>query len=409
MRTTPPSTAPRPAALNICPLGMDERAHQTLRIFFERQMAGVCQLSTEPEAHALLIDGDSYRARDLLAAQQAAGNPRAIILLTLNPASAAVPNGIVVEKPIKVDVFAAALRGLGQRLLEPQARPEPGPEAQPALRFSSAVDEVLAARMKAKAAAPVPTRVDRKDGAAAQLASRERHYYVGSMPDVDLDNPDECAKVFYDPQEFLQGHVARAIQLGMEKGTVVRIIGKAFQDIVIYPFARAVVCTAKSSILYAAARVPLSSDDVLISPLPDSPHTPEDPTAAEPIDSFVWKLALWASRGRLPLGTDLGSPVYIKRWPNLTRLLVPPQAPRILGLWSRRPFSLSGTTKVLNVPQRFAFALFSACSALELAATTQRTADRLIAPEIPPASEKRGLFRMLLSKLVSFRNDDEQA
>lgn len=384
--------------LKICPLGLDERGHQTLKLFFEHQLAGACQLAPEAEAHAALIDGDNYHAKKYLAEQRESHPERPIILLTLTPEQAAITKGIVVQKPIKASQFAAQLKEFASQLFQPKAP----------LQFSSASNAVLEAKLKS-AAMPSGANTqmpDRIDSAAAQLASRERHYYVGSMPDVDLALAAERARIFYDPNDFLQGHFILAVAMGQEKGSVVRIIGKSFQDILIYPFSKRVSCSAPGNVLYAAARLPVSASDVRIELLPDAPHLPDESTPSEPIDAFIWKLALWASRGRLPTGIDLGSPVFVRRWPNLTRLLVPPHSPRILGLWSRRPFSLNSTPTILGLPQRYVFALFSACSALDLVAITNRTADLLVAPEPPPAHEKRGLFRMLLNKLTHFRSDD---
>lgn len=386
--------------LKICPLGLDERAHQTLKVFFERQLAGSCQLAPEAEAHAILIDGDNYHAKKHLAEQRESYPERPIILLTLSPEQATISNGIVVQKPIKASQFAAQLNEFAGQLFQPKAP----------LHFSSASNAVLEAKLKHSAPTnpiaktQIPERID---SAVAQLASRERHYYVGSMPDIDFSSATERSKIFYDPSNFLQGHFIRAVAMGQEKGSVVRIIGKSFQDILIYPFAKRVSCSATANMLYAAARLPVSASDVRIDLLPDAPHLPDERTPSEPIDAFIWKLALWASRGRLPAGTDLDSLVFVRRWPNLTRLLVPPNSPRVLGLWSRRPYSLKNTPSVLGLPQRYVFALFSACAALKLVDITHRAADCLVSPEPPPAKEKRGLFRMLLNKITKLRSDDE--
>jgi hypothetical protein len=392
-------TSQQAASLRICPLGLDERGHQTLQVFFERHLAGICQLAPETEAHAVLIDGDNYHAKKFLAEQRESCPDRPIILLTLTPEKAEITNGIVVQKPIKASQFATQLSTFSAQLFQPR----------PAMKFSAASNGVLEAKLKSTVtpAADNHAKQDRIDSTAAQLGSRERHYYVGSMPDVDLSQASERAKVFYDPNDFLQGHFMRAVALGQEKACVVRIIGKSFQDILIYPFSRRVVCSASANILYAAARLPLTANDVRIDLQPDASHMPDEGMPSEPIDAFIWKLALWASRGRLPAGTDLDSLAFVRRWPNLTRLLVPPNSPRVLGLWSRRPYSLKNTPSVLGLPQRYVFALYSACASLELVDITHRAADRLVSPEPPPANEKRGLFRMLLNKITKLRSDEE--
>jgi hypothetical protein len=393
------ATPLQPDCLRICPLGLDERGLQTLQAFFERHLAGSCQLAPEAEAHAVLIDGDNYHAKKFLAEQRESCPNRPIILLTLTPEKAEIANGIVIQKPIKASQFATQLSTFSAQLFQPR----------PAMKFSAANNGVLEAKLKntVTLATDNNAKLNRIDSTAAQLGSRERHYYVGSMPDVDLSQASERAKVFYDPNDFLQGHFMRAVALGQEKACVVRIIGKSFQDILIYPFSRRVVCSASANILSAAARLPLTANDVRIDLQPDASHMPDEGMPSEPIDAFIWKLALWASRGRLPAGTDLDSLAFVRRWPNLTRLLVPPNSPRVLGLWSRRPYSLKNTPSVLGLPQRYVFALYSACASLELVDITHRAADRLVSPEPPPANEKRGLFRMLLNKIAKLRIDEE--
>ena len=89
------ATPLQPDCLRICPLGLDERGLQTLQAFFERHLAGSCQLAPEAEAHAVLIDGDNYHAKKFLAEQRESCPNRPIILLTLTPEKAEIANGIV--------------------------------------------------------------------------------------------------------------------------------------------------------------------------------------------------------------------------------------------------------------------------------------------------------------------------
>lgn len=386
--------------LKIYPLGLDERGHQTLRVFFERQLGGSCLLASEEEAHATLIDGDNYHAKQFLLAHQNSHPERAIILLTLSPEQASIAHGIVVQKPIKASVFAEQLTELAGRLSQPKVP----------LRFSSASNEVLAAKLKRDGQASSPdgnASLDRVDSAAIQLTSREKRHYVGSMPDVDLSLAAERAKIYYDPDDFLQGHVVRAVAMGREHGTVVRVIGKSFPDIVIYPFANRVTCSAIGNVLFAAAKIPVHVNDIRVDLMRGVPHVPVEGAVSESIDAFLWRLTLWASRGRLPVGTALDCTVALRRWPNLTRLPDPPSSPRILGLWARRPCRLSETPAMLGLPQRYVFALYSACAMLDLIEIQKPSDSVPTATALPGNQEKRGLFSMLLKKLSLFRSDSD--
>ena len=151
--------------------------------------------------------------------------------------------------------------------------------------------------------------------------------------------------------------------------------------------------------LSAVARLPLREIDVKIELLVDAPQFPHAAEGIETLDAFLWKLALWASRGRLPLGTDLNTPLVLKRWPNLTRLLTPPHATRIAGLWAREPIVLSQSITMLGIPQRYVFAFYSACVVHDIVAPAKRALDPLL---IRPSAchEKRNIFRILTSKLM---------
>lgn len=378
--------------LNVHPVGMDERSHQTLRMFFERQLGGGCVLSDATTAHAVLIDLDSQRGPGHLEEQLRDHPERPVLLLALNEVEALPANAVLVRKPIKLDLFAEALRDLSSRLFS--ARRETA--------FSSAAEHILRARLASRqdGGKAAERQVDSDDLAALHLRSPTGCFHIGDAPDVDLGVVAQREKVFYDPGKFLQGHFRRALNLAIERGATVRLSGAAFQHLDIHGPSARVVVPVSGSTLYAAGRLPMVADDVAIELLNATPSSASGAIRTESAEALLWRLALWASKGRVPVGTDLDWPVFLRRWPNLPRLLTPPHATRISSLWVRHNFSLAGTAATLAIPQRFVFAFYSACVALDLAAPTRRGADVLVPPEPPPASAKRGLFRSLLRKLM---------
>ena len=85
-----------------------------------------------------------------------------------------------------------------------------------------------------------------------------------------------------------------------------------------------------------------------------------------PLDILLWKLALGASRGRLPLGTSLDTPVALREWPNFTRLVVTPGAMSVAALWARQTCTLGQTIHLLGLPPADVFAFYSAAAAIDL-------------------------------------------
>lgn len=241
------------------------------------------------------------------------------------------------------------------------------------------------------------------DVAVAQLNAREKHYYIGSMPDVDLSDAEQRVAVFYDVEQFLQGFVQKAIELSQRNNAPVRVSGAAIGQIDIFTREKKVRTHATAATFQAACRIRLRTKDIEFSVMYDAELPAEADEGVESLEAFLWKIALWASRGRLPAGTELDVPVALKQWPNFPRLLVPPHATRIVGLWARRPTSLAETPGLLGLPQRNVFSLYSACASLGLIVHDRRSIPRQFVPEIEAPTEKRNLFKMLLNKLTKSR------
>lgn len=414
------NSSPSGELLKVCFLEMDDRAGQSLRLFFEQRMADLCMVTEAVAAEAVILNGDGPRADEILQ-QEASHGRRPLLVTTYDPKRFADRDLMVLPKPVTAEMLRQGIQLVSSRLR---------PNGLGAVAFAEAVGAVAeiqpSAAAVAEAAKPTPEApvasesesaeregsLRRKVVGAGELAATERHFYIGSMPDVDLDDAASLSKVCYDPSFFLVGHVRRACRMGIEQACVVRLSNPAFQQIDIYPFAQRAVCTASSATLFGAGRLPISEREVSFELLREAPHFPPEGVESERLDSLIWRLGLWASRGRLPAGTALDALVRIRLWPNLTRLQIPPHAVRILGLWSRRPTSLRETTRLLGIPQRYVFGVYSACAAIEVIQLPET--GRVIPPvpdDVPPLVEhkKRGLFRMLLSKLLSSTNEEKTA
>ena len=244
--------------------------------------------------------------------------------------------------------------------------------------------------------------------AAPKLSSGEFSYYIGSAPDVDLNSPDLHEKIFYHPEHFLQGHVQHVLSMAAEKNSAMRLSGIGFKTLVIEPMSQRIVSAVPLRSLLSAGRIPLAYKNMQLAPVSVAEAASLIGAAAETYsaESIVWQLALCASRGRLPANTSLDRPISLAYWPNLTRLQVPPHAARILSVWSRNGNSLRDTVESLDVPQRYIFALYSACSAIGLIqpGKKQEQPSVMLRPPTPQTQHKRGIFRMLLGKLSGYRD-----
>lgn len=389
-------------ALRLCHSGMDRRALYAFEIFLSRIGPDACRISDEGAADVGLIDVDTELGPYLLEGHRLLYPSRPLIVTTQTPGHQPDPLTIQVSKPIGLAAFSAALAQV--RCLLPSGLPDVAEgtelslEAIPDEIPISALQQVFPHRSNADPVALL-----------RQLEERLSALYVGTMPDVNLDDPATHATLYYAPENFLQGVIARALAHGRDIGRPVRIDDASGTALFLDPRCGRAYPARSANAVRALAQLP-TRGTVSMARVEASDASLLDGLASRPLEALEWDIALWASRGRLPRGTHLDHPVRLHCWPNLTRLAVPPEAMRIAGLWSRGSISLRDTVRVLGVPQRYVFAFYSACHALgmveQLAVPPMALAARLAPPAASAAQvapPMRGLFKRLLGKLLGAR------
>lgn len=371
--------------LRIGAIGLDDRQCNALGMVFD----GVCRKAycfvrnAAPEAW--IVDLDHFGAVDVLIAQWRAYGARPILFLSLNTPEGIIVDGEVVpgvhlRKPFRIEEFVNFLPALAEaaRRSVPIAMPIAGPAPNhrvEAGRIAAARDSSRAARLL-------------NDDAAHQL--------VGTGTDVDLNDVGQREQIYYVPERYLQGRLISAWQRATAAARPIAVEGP-WPKLVLFPAEKKVQIAAPARDYRAFAMVPDLQGEHRETLL----HA-EQPSSGVCVSysAFLWKLTLWAARGRLPAGTPLDIPVFLRWWPNLTRLDVSPSALAIAALWSREPHSLALTTQVLGVPQRWVFAFYSATHAIDLSGVTRRAVDRMLVPQpLPPPGKPQSLLGRVLDKL----------
>jgi hypothetical protein len=390
--------------LRLCHSGMDRRALYAFEIFLSRIGPDACRISDEGAADVGFIDVDNELGPYLLEGHRLLYPSRPLIVTTQTPGHHPDPLTIEVSKPIRLAAFSAALAQV--RCLLPSGLPDVADGTELGL-------EVIPDEMPVSALQQTAPQRSGTDPVALlrQLEERLATLYVGTMPDVDLDDAATHTTLFYAPENFLQGVIARALAHGRDIGRPVRIDDATGTALFLDPRGGRAYPTRSANAVRALAQLP-TRGTVSMARVEASEAALLDGLTSRPLEALEWDVALWASRGRLPRGTHLDRPVRLRCWPNLTRLAVPPEAMRIAGLWSRSSISLRDTVRVLGIPQRYAFAFYSACHALglvdQLAISPAPLATRLAAPaadQAQAAPPMRGLFKRLLGKLLGARLD----
>lgn len=84
------------------------------------------------------------------------------------------------------------------------------------------------------------------------------------------------------------------------------------------------------------------------------------------LDNLLWRVGIACGQGRLPVRVERTRPVYLAQWPNLTRVLPIPQAPRIAALWALRGAAVDETVSMLSIKAREVVDFYNGAWALNL-------------------------------------------
>lgn len=397
--------------------GVNERMRNTLRFFFQGPCKNNCVLAGEDSADLGIFDLDSLQGRQHMQAYRERHPGRPLILLSLHDAK--IENAIQLRKPIKPERLLSALKQARAYVrrsiaasktapaaqLKTRARPQkkaPKPELNTIERALERLDSTSDSgpppaklnKQKSVTAAP-PIRETHK--AAMYLDEQEAHAYIGSAPEFDLNNAQQLDDAQYNPNDFIQGHLLKAADTADKYRSAVEL-KMPYCSIAILPDTHLVLVDFNDSRLHAFCNMRLIGGTLTVSVKKRS-ATAEDSkyTRAMSMESMLWKAAIWASRGRLPTGTSLTKPVHLRRWPNMTRLMLFPHAMRIAALWAQYPHSLLDTAKILDIPQRYVFSFYSAANALQLIVIGRSETD---APVESPVTVEKSVWRGFFSRIL---------
>ncbi len=397
-------------SLRVAAVGMDERMRCALQLFFQGHCNNSCALVHEGSAEISIIDLDGYKSQQLLEEHRIRYPGRPLIVLSLK--NMQLDGIICLRKPLNPQQLLAALRQMKQKMA---VRKESVPEqtydqvtrTETSESGSGAPDKsVHAAPSSVEQSRDNPCLAGKEQGttqsthvAATRLHERNSNAYIGSAPDIDPEDPKQIADAQYDPEDFFQGYLKRALSIAETENRDVRI-GNQRGSIRIQGQCKTISVRMSENLMRALSVVPVMNGAVSITRL--NGNEPLLATAERSLissDALLWKTALWASRGRVPCGTSLTEPVYLRQWPNMPRLYVFPHVLRIAALLIREPHSLMDIAKVLSIPQRNVFAFYSATHAIGLTGSAQRAVDKLFEPATVKKHHRHGLLSRLLSRL----------
>ncbi|ADJ27100.1 hypothetical protein [Nitrosococcus watsonii] len=384
--------------LRVATFGVGQHVRKLLEMAFAGPGKGNYFLVEETAAEVGILDLDGPRWKALWKNYRSRFPKRPTLIMSMRPT--VFQDTVVIPKPVRLEILLAALEKL--RVNCRCGGEAPKLSLQQPLKSRPGVEVSKSSQIVPSSILPSSTAYQPFIfGAAEAMERRAIHEYCGNAPDRDVTDPIQLEKIYYDSHRYLQGHLHNALIKAQAIGGA-RITTSGWGEVIISLESSQIMLKLSDRQLRPLCVMPLAKANVDISTL-----TPQEVEALssqvvysdswQPLQPLLWKVALWTSRGRIPLDVPLDRPVCLKHWPNLTRLLLTPHAMRIAALWMVRPCSLMGTVAALQIPQRYVFAFFSAVHSLGLVALEQITVKE--APLSIPVPQHKGILDRILNRL----------
>ena len=380
--------------------GMDDRSCKTMMMFFQGPCRGGAVIVNAIDAEVDIFDADAPASKNLLFQHLQAERQKPTIVLALQDFEYA--GTLQVRKPVKTDDMLSVLHE-ATILLSVLAKKKAEKKAAIALVEAGDLEtEPEPKQLKTYVIDQHECNKTCKHQTAMRFDEKSFQAYIGSLPDYDVNDPAQFAQASYDPKHYFQGYIQSAFMVCRAKGQILQL-QSGWKPIMIFPYSQEVWVDADDSQLREFAGIKLnlnSSSKMSIGPVSAQTRgLGGSPDKFQSMDAFLWKLACWTSKGRYPRMIDYTQPVYLKCWPNFTRLLITPHALRIAALLIRGPRTLINVAQVLNIKPQYVFVFASAACALGLMGQAIRLADNLVQPPDVKPSKGQGLLNRIMHKL----------
>ncbi len=418
-------------------LGIDQRSRSAYEIFF-KQIHNMDYVLTDDlsQAQICLVDMDAYNIEERYQTLLSKHPTMIILVLSLSTYKCRLDTEFFIRKPVKRTSLAQSLHQIFSRFFQipvlssMQEQPEPHPvpadykvvtrktTAEVKLQTPAASSEKKSAAKEVKKAKVIPIKENMPASAANAgklLKVENEEYFVGEQADIDVDDPQQLKTVFYSPVNCLQAVVEQASKQSRQSGQIIQV--NIHNHEFYFDYAEQIVySTVGPGIIRPLCLLSLDNKPRFTS-RPNSfrnelhkiIHSNKNKTMKKSLEkqnwsmeSFMWLISLWSSRGRIPVGTEILKPVFLMEWPNLTRLASVPHALRIAALLYDHPYPLADAARLLGIEQRYVFAFYSACKAIGLANVSRRQIDHTFAPEPGAEPENKSILSKLLGRLKRF-------
>jgi hypothetical protein len=395
---------------NIKPLkialhGMDGRTIKTMIMFLQRSCKGIAYVVDNTEdADVDIFDEDSPPSRILMEKHLRENRSKPTIIFSLN--ACVRENVLHVQKPVNASDMLDALNN-SKAIIDKIIKVNAVFESSPRLQFDG--DEHNGKKeldvhpeLKTFLFDNANLKKTAQHQTAMSLDEREFDDYIGEIDAVDFNDPNQLDSAHYDPYDYFQGTLQCAFAECQAKKQIF-LLESDWQPIALFPRTNELWTDSGDEELRYIARLKLKHKKMTSK----FNLTQLDPVKVDlasllynfqNMDAFMWKLACWTSLGRYPNDIDYNQPVFLKNWPNFTRLLITPHALKIAALLVQNPRTMANIAQTLNIRPQYVFVFISAAYAVGLAGQARRISDTMV-----EVKAKKRSFRdaLSLSKLVN--------
>lgn len=393
--------------------GMDERTGKLLTMYLQGpcKQAGVA-IVEDSQAEVHIIDVDLPGGKDILKQKHEEGSKFPLIVLSLREMDVLPSDALFyIKKPITQDALLAALNKAKKQIARPSDKTGnpaatesrlPEHKALKAQEQETTQPDDPPQALKHYAVDSSEQGKQSKHKAAMQMDEKSFALYMGMMASLDIGNPAQLKQAVYNPSDYFQGYVQSACRIASEKRRVLELIS-GWKPLLIFPYSDEVWLDADDKQLRVFAGLPIDhsgiNKNMQIRPVDHKTSSNRDLDKFQSMEAFLWKLACWTSKGRYPQQIDIDQPVYLKHWPNFTRLLITPHALRMAALLVDKPKTPVQIAEILKIRLEYVFIFISAAAAVGLIGQAAKNAG--IAPARPEAKpdKKHGFFSRIISKL----------
>jgi hypothetical protein len=385
--------------------GMDGRSYKTMEMYLRGPCKGNARVVLENEAEIDIIDADHPTAASILENRRLQTPDRPIILLSLQTLK--IDNTLFVKKPVEsanlLDILKQAKQILDKQKVD-------------SAKHIDLLDDTTDFKLKIKAETPLVKEISSKNIDQNELKNMVKNKtsvylneggfssFFGVVANIDFDDPEQLPLASYNIKNSYLYYVTSAFKVAKVKGGASQL-NCGWKPLLIFPHSSMIWLDADDKQLMAFSGITISKElgfSIDLTPVNLTSWTlNKDLDKCQSMEAFVWKLAIWTSKGRFPDAIDFHKQIYLKQWPNFTRLVVTPHALRIAALLMQGPRSMLNIANVLNINPKYVFVFVSACYALDLIGIAQRVSDELVVPEKIEPSKKQSLFSKILNKLLS--------